>query len=133
MHDGLDGVNANATSLLMRSVVKSCPVSNSDNALMTTEQLRDLGDLSFTQLAELRHRGAFSTVSQTFATCCVRCNSGSEASSGILQEWYQVRVSFLSNLDTSNRTSRKRYSASKTKPLSTLAAQQVFLPSWSVS
>ena len=32
-----------------------------------------IGHQAFTQLAELRHRGAFSTVSLTFATCCVMC------------------------------------------------------------
>lgn len=74
----------------MRTVVKSCPLSSSSDSFMTSHQLRDLGELSFTQLAELRHRGAFSTVSQTFATCCVRCNSGSESTSGTLQNWYKV-------------------------------------------
>ncbi|KAJ5179926.1 Armadillo-like helical [Penicillium capsulatum] len=49
-----------------------------------------IGRISFTQLAELRHRGAFSTVSQTFATCCYRCSSSEDA---FIQElpraWYQ--------------------------------------------
>lgn len=48
------------------------------------------GQLSFTQLAELRHRGAFSTVSTTFATCCQRCSTSADPS---VQElpiaWYQ--------------------------------------------
>ena len=35
--------------------------------------IASFGKLAFTQLAELRHRGAFSTVSKTFTACCTRC------------------------------------------------------------
>lgn len=49
-----------------------------------------IGKTSFTQLAELRHRGAFSTVSQTFATCCQRCSSSSDGTIRELPKaWYQ--------------------------------------------
>lgn len=51
-----------------------------------------IGDLAFEQLAELRHRGAFSTVSQTFAAWCIACRRlpGFES---LLFPFYQV--SFL--------------------------------------
>jgi len=61
------------------------------------DAFRDAGYLTFEQLASLRHRGAFSTVSLTFATCCQLTQrlphvyadiSGSE---NLLREWYQVR------------------------------------------
>ena len=39
----------------------------------TMETIVSLGNLCFAQLAELRHRGAFSTVAQTWITCCKRC------------------------------------------------------------
>lgn len=56
------------------------------------EDLSRIGRLSFTQLAELRHRGAFSTVSQTFAACCTRCAQSTEpAVRGLLDTWYKVR------------------------------------------
>lgn len=84
--------SANANSLLMRTLVKNCPLSSSENSLMTSDQLRAMGDLAFTQLAELRHRGAFSAVSQTFTICCVRCNTGSGATRSTLEDWYQVRM-----------------------------------------
>lgn len=49
------------------------------------------GQQAFTQLAELRHRGAFSTVSHTFAACCLMCARSSQRA---LQEypksWYKV-------------------------------------------
>ena len=49
------------------------------------------GRLIFTQLAELRHRGAFSTVAQTFAAWCIMCsNSNKPGVSNLPKEWYQV-------------------------------------------
>lgn len=57
---------------------------------------RETGSLTFEQLASLRHRGAFSTVSLTFTSCCQLTQrlknvypdiSGSD---GLLREWYQV-------------------------------------------
>ncbi|OJI86066.1 hypothetical protein ASPTUDRAFT_187482 [Aspergillus tubingensis CBS 134.48] len=57
---------------------------------LTVEHFEKIGTLSFIQLAELRHRGAFSTVSQTFATCCQRCGqSTSEEISALPSRWYQ--------------------------------------------
>lgn len=52
---------------------------------------RTFGELAFAQLAELRHRGAFSTVSQTFADCCIRCvESEDPATRALPKEWYLV-------------------------------------------
>ncbi|KAI4284895.1 MAG: hypothetical protein L6R35_004786 [Caloplaca aegaea] len=52
---------------------------------------RAFGELVFEQLAELRHRGAFSTVSQTFAECCLRCaQSDDPRTQALPKEWYQV-------------------------------------------
>lgn len=49
-----------------------------------------VGQTSFTQLAELRHRGAFSTVSNTFATCCQRCSQSKDVQIQELpRAWYQ--------------------------------------------
>lgn len=49
------------------------------------------GRQAFTQLAELRHRGAFSTVSHTFAACCLMCARSSQL---VIREypktWYKV-------------------------------------------
>jgi hypothetical protein len=70
--------------------VKSCPFTILDQTLLSAQQLRQLGDLTFTQLAELRHRGAFSTVAQTFVICCMRSNSGTDAVSQTLEDWYKV-------------------------------------------
>ncbi|KAI5238409.1 hypothetical protein E4T43_07441 [Aureobasidium subglaciale] len=78
--------------LLLRAIVKSCPLTSTDEALLSPDQLRQLGDLTFTQLAELRHRGAFSTVAQTFVVCCVRSNSGADGVNSTLEDWYKVNI-----------------------------------------
>ena len=68
------------------------------------DEIQRIGDLTFTQLAELRHRGAFSTVAQTFASCCVAAaKNNSQRGSGalgtptrrplsadLLDSWYRV-------------------------------------------
>lgn len=64
------------------------------------EDIQKLGNLAFTQLAELRHRGAFSSVSQTFAACCRKCAQADQLSdpqinpspiSRLPVHWYKVR------------------------------------------
>ena len=55
------------------------------------EGYHQIGHLAFTQLAELRHRGAFSTVSHTFAACCLMCARSTHL--GIREypkTWYKV-------------------------------------------
>lgn len=59
---------------------------------------RETGYLTFEQLASLRHRGAFSTVSYTFMNCCQLTQnlrniySELDKSENLLREWYQVRL-----------------------------------------
>lgn len=63
----------------------------------TKEVFLGIGSLTFEQLCILRHRGAFSTVSSTFTTCCQQSkhldlNPGDE---DVLTLWYNVRFSAL--------------------------------------
>ncbi|KEQ67672.1 uncharacterized protein M437DRAFT_38503 [Aureobasidium melanogenum CBS 110374] len=85
------------SSLLLRSIVKNCPLDSPEQILLSSQQLRQLGDLTFTQLAELRHRGAFSTVAQTFVVCCMRSNSGTNTVSQTLEEWYKRAILCIQN------------------------------------
>jgi len=83
------------SSLLLETLI-------SDN---TTEEatLLSLGDLCFTQLAELRHRGAFSTVAQTWLACCSRCSTLRVADGDLAVEiWYTRILNMLSNKATIN-------------------------------
>ncbi|KAF2164711.1 hypothetical protein M409DRAFT_67812 [Zasmidium cellare ATCC 36951] len=68
-------------SLLMSSVVASRKVDE--------HELQQISNLCFTQLAELRHRGAFSTVAQTWMTCCMQCKDlKSPMGIPMLVDWY---------------------------------------------
>ncbi|KAK8933176.1 hypothetical protein VCV18_001722 [Metarhizium anisopliae] len=64
--DGLD------TKDLLSYSFRSVHESRSRNGLIipSKEVFERIGNLTFTQLENLRHRGAFTTVSSTFATCC---------------------------------------------------------------
>ncbi|KAI4907790.1 hypothetical protein J4E90_009197 [Alternaria incomplexa] len=77
-------------SVLLRTIILKAPVGDGDNDLVTPELFEKLGRLCFTQLLELRHRGAFSTVSQTFAVFCRRCVLSNISTLRALPEmWYQ--------------------------------------------
>ena len=67
------------------------PVSSNGEALKYDDYYK-IGGLSFTQLAELRHRGAFSTVSNTFASCCISCAGSSDPGVvSLVKAYYYVR------------------------------------------
>lgn len=52
---------------------------------------RDIGDLCMTQLISLRHRGAFSTVAQTFNQCCDKVRTSADpAVHDLVCQWYLV-------------------------------------------
>lgn len=66
--------------------------------LPSREVFGDIGNLAFEQLSSLRHRGAFSTVSLTFTTCCqlvedpLVTSPEAPAEETLLFSWYKVRV-----------------------------------------
>ncbi|MCJ1400930.1 hypothetical protein MMC11_004141 [Xylographa trunciseda] len=78
------------TSALIHAMISNVGYSppSADGGL-TYEDLKILGDLTLTQLAELRHRGAFSTVSQTFLACCIRCATSDDSEiTKLASVWY---------------------------------------------
>ncbi|KAJ5452628.1 Armadillo-like helical [Penicillium cf. griseofulvum] len=78
-----------ASLLLHATLVNTSYGPSGDNGLNLAD-FANIGGVSFTQLAELRHRGAFSNVSQTFATCCQRCSASKDPSIRELpRSWYQ--------------------------------------------
>lgn len=79
-------------SLLMNAMVtNNSYIPSSLRESTDYEGYHEFGHQAFAQLAELRHRGAFSTVSHTFATCCLMCARSSQIG---LREypktWYEV-------------------------------------------
>lgn len=79
-------------SLLLRELVtRGIGSSLHQHEQLTQETLVEAGDLCFTQLADLRHRGAFSTVAQTFAAVCQQCSlSKAKATRQLTQRWYEA-------------------------------------------
>lgn len=77
----------------MRTIVQSMR-NRSREGLITPSRkaFEAIGNLSFTQLANLRHRGAFTTVAATFATCCqlTKHLDPVEGEVPLLEIWYQV-------------------------------------------
>jgi hypothetical protein len=66
-----------------------------------------IAQLCFAQLAELRHRGAFSTVAQTWASICIRYGA-CESSNGVimLEKWYKDILNMLrTNITINTRRS----------------------------
>ena len=82
-------------SLLLHALLHVASNAQDHAPRLDSGDYKRIGWLSFTQLAELRHRGAFSTVSQTFALCCAKCLRAGESESKKLPEyWYKVRQAF---------------------------------------
>ncbi|RDW90267.1 THADA/TRM732 family protein [Aspergillus mulundensis] len=78
------------SSLLVHATLSNTTYGPQGETGLTRSDYEEIGKSSFTQLAELRHRGAFSTVAQTFATCCQRCGQSSNPEISALPElWYQ--------------------------------------------
>ena len=93
-------------SNLLRIIAIKAPIGYSDRDYLTPEIFERLGYLCFTQLLELRHRGAFSTVSQTFAAFCRRCVTSKIAKLQALPEvWYQETLRSIQ--DKANAITRR--------------------------
>ena len=66
-------------------------IAKTNGKAISVELLRDFGNVIFSQLAELRHRGAFSAVAQTFTAWCVICSKSTDNKVMELPlTWYQV-------------------------------------------
>ncbi|XPS80567.1 hypothetical protein M3J07_012543 [Ascochyta lentis] len=77
-------------SVLIRTIIIKATIGDDEQAMITPDVFERLGRLCFTQLLELRHRGAHSTVAQTFAAFCRRCATSKIPQLQALPEaWYQ--------------------------------------------
>ncbi|WYZ40214.1 hypothetical protein EsH8_IV_000555 [Colletotrichum jinshuiense] len=86
------------SSALMRVMVLPLKSKSQQGTLRpSTELFTTVGSLTFDQLSNLRHRGAFNTVSLSFATCCQLVKhlddpkAGHEGDQTLLDIWYKVR------------------------------------------
>ena len=82
-------------SLLVRAVVDQIITPKGSPSLsLHDDDYSIYGQVIFTQLIELRHRGAFSTVAQTFAAWCIMCSKSKHPDVANLPlNWFQVSPS----------------------------------------
>lgn len=84
-------------SLLLHAILSNTTYAPPDS--LQRADYETIGALSYVQLSQLRHRGAFTAVSQTFETCCVRCAENKKPEiSGLPDLWYQVSEAIFSYL-----------------------------------
>ncbi|KAI9376069.1 putative death-receptor fusion protein-domain-containing protein [Aspergillus egyptiacus] len=94
------------SSLLLHATLANGTYGPEGESGLTRDDFESIGRSSFTQLAELRHRGAFSTVAQTFATCCQRCGQSNNAEISVLPLlWYQEAKKII--FETASKLTRR--------------------------
>lgn len=79
-----------------------------DATIMPFEQFEQIGSLTYQQLKNLRHRGAFSTVTLTFARCCQLTQAYTAEESGgthLLKNWYQGTIGCVNEQVSTTRRS----------------------------
>ncbi|KAL7822394.1 putative death-receptor fusion protein domain-containing protein [Trichoderma gracile] len=95
------------SSNLMRTIALSMR-NRSREGLITPSRkaFETIGNLAFEQLANLRHRGAFTTVAATFATCCqlTKHLDPVEGRESLLDVWYKGT---LNEIFTQRSTTRR--------------------------
>jgi hypothetical protein len=62
------------SSLLLRTLLSKAPLNDDDSGMINHSIFEEIGEVTFLQLGNLRHRGAFTTVSQTFVVFCEKCS-----------------------------------------------------------
>ncbi|KKF95395.1 putative protein.07 [Ceratocystis platani] len=98
------------SSKLLRTIIIGAKNLKKPGLIFPSRQdLIAVGDLAFTQLATLRHRGAFTTAAHTFASCCQISESYEEdptpAHETLLAQWYQRSLEAISNQESTTRRS----------------------------
>ncbi|KAI1353162.1 putative death-receptor fusion protein-domain-containing protein [Xylaria sp. FL0043] len=97
------------SSNLMRTVAQNARYDRKDGYLAPSQQnFEDIGNLTFDQLSNLRHRGAFSTVSQTFTACCQLVQNSlvhQSDNNDLLEKWYEGALNCIYTQGSTTRRS----------------------------
>lgn len=98
------------SSNLLRAIVGNLRSPRARGYLLPTpEVFNAAGNLAFTQLTTLRHRGAFSSVSLTFTCCCQNSQHPSiiaaVENTSLLEAWYQGTLSCIVTQRSTTRRS----------------------------
>ncbi|KAK9334172.1 putative death-receptor fusion protein-domain-containing protein [Lipomyces starkeyi] len=71
-------------------------IPDDESKLLDDKVVTDLGNLLLSELATIRHRGAFSSVYPTFVACCTRCNlSTSNKLIGLPGKWLEGNIQLI--------------------------------------
>ncbi|KAL5612823.1 hypothetical protein BROUX41_004096 [Berkeleyomyces rouxiae] len=98
------------SSKLLRTIIMGAKNLNKAGLIFPSrEDVINVGDLAFTQLATLRHRGAFTTAAHTFASCCQTSKNYEEASTPaeetLLSKWYERSLEAIFKQESTTRRS----------------------------
>ncbi|KAI2642567.1 hypothetical protein GGS21DRAFT_498499 [Xylaria nigripes] len=96
------------SSNLMRTIAQNARHDRRQGFLSPTRQhFEEIGNLTFDELSNLRHRGAFSTVSQTFTACCQlpQCVQPHQSSVNLLEKWYEGALNCIYTQGSTTRRS----------------------------
>ncbi|GAW11119.1 hypothetical protein ANO14919_004590 [Xylariales sp. No.14919] len=97
------------SSNLLRTIAHNMCYDRKQGYLAPSRQsFEEIGNLTFTELSNLRHRGAFSTVSQTFTTCCQLVQSIPTDQTGdvdLLKKWYEGALNCIYTQASTTRRS----------------------------
>lgn len=97
---------AEESSNLMRIIILALKYSGRETSLYPSPELFErIGTLTSTQLATLRHRGAFTAVSATFAACCQRTKFIQDEGRSYLAEWYAGTLKVIHSQRSTTRRS----------------------------
>ncbi|KAI1821781.1 hypothetical protein F4861DRAFT_517444 [Xylaria intraflava] len=96
------------SSNLMRTIAQNARHDRKQGFLSPSRRdFEDIGNLTFEELSNLRHRGAFSTVSQTFTACCqlVQSVPADRDSANLLEKWYEGALNCIYTQGSTTRRS----------------------------
>ncbi|KAG5970089.1 hypothetical protein E4U58_000744 [Claviceps cyperi] len=96
------------SSNLMRTMILTITNRGREGLITPSKEVFErIGNLTFTQLASLRHRGAFTTVSAAFATCCQQTKHlrFEETERPLLQVWYDGTMQAIYSQGSTTRRS----------------------------
>ncbi|KAK5627756.1 hypothetical protein RRF57_003471 [Xylaria bambusicola] len=97
------------SSNLMRTIAQNARYEKKSGYLAPSQRnFEDIGNLTFEELSNLRHRGAFSTVSQTFTACCQLVQTMPDhqsIGSDLLEKWYEGALNCIYSQGSTTRRS----------------------------
>ncbi|KAI1437764.1 putative death-receptor fusion protein-domain-containing protein [Xylaria sp. CBS 124048] len=96
------------SSNFMRTIAQNARHDRKQGFLSPSPRdFEEIGNLTFEELSNLRHRGAFSTVSQTFTAACqlVHCVPARENGVNLLEKWYEGALNCIHTQGSTTRRS----------------------------